>query len=125
MIVIASFIHSSSNSSDSQPSKRDVESRKRRDSGEVIGGGRGAEQSMDEEAELLVELAVDDMEVAVLLAESLHFSGCLAKASEVQQIPVHDLLVLLYGPRVVQAVRVRVEVGVGDQVQILIEKKLT
>ena len=125
MIVIASFVHSSSNSSDSQPSKRNVESRKRRDSGEVIGGGRGAEQSMDEEAELLVELVVDDMEVVVLLAESLHFSGCLAKASEVQRIPVHDLLVLLYGPRVVQAVRVRVGVGVGDQVQILIEKKLT
>ena len=39
---------------------------------------------MDEEAELLVELAVDDVEVAVLLAESLHFSSCLAEASEVQ-----------------------------------------
>ena len=35
------------------------------------------------------------------------------------------LLVLLYGPRVVQAVGVRVGVGVGDQVRILIEKKLT
>ena len=67
---------------------------------------------MDEEAELLVELAIDEVEVAVLLAESLHFSGCLAKASEVQQILVHDLLVLLYGPRVVQAVGVGV--GVGD-----------
>ena len=43
---------------------------------------------MDEEAELLVELAIDDVEVAVLLAESLHFSSCLAKASEVQQISV-------------------------------------
>ena len=78
---------------------------------------------MDEEAELLVELMIDDVEVAVLLAESLHFFGCLAKASEVQQIPIHDLLVLLYGPRVVQAVGVRV--GVGDRVRILIEKKLT
>ena len=67
---------------------------------------------MDEEAELLVELAVDDVEVAVLLAESLNFSGGLAKASEVQRIPVHVLLVLLYGPRVVQAV------GVGDRVRI-------
>ena len=76
---------------------------------------------MDEEAELLVELAIDDVEVAVLLAESLHFSGCLAKSSEVQQIPVHNLLVLLYGPRVVQ----EVGVGVGDQVRILIEKKLS
>ena len=56
---------------------------------------------MDEEAELLVELAIDDVEMVVLLAESLHFSGCLAKMSEVQQIPVHDLLVLLYGSRVV------------------------
>ena len=67
---------------------------------------------MDEEAELLVELAVDDVEVAVLLAESLNFSDGLAKASEVQRIPVHVLLVLLYGPRVVQAVGVGV--GVGD-----------
>ena len=79
------------------------------------------EQSVDEEAELLVELAIDDVEVAVLLAESLHFSSCLAEASEVQRILVHDLLVLLYGPRVVQ----EVGVGVGDQVRILIEKKLT
>ena len=78
---------------------------------------------MDEEAELLVELMIDDVEVAVLLAESLHFFGCLVKASEVQQIPIHDLLVLLYGPRVVQAVGVGV--GVGDRVRILIEKKLT
>ena len=46
---------------------------------------------MDEEAELLVELAVDDVDVAVLLAESLHFSGCLTEASEVQRIPIHDL----------------------------------
>ena len=117
MIVIASFVHSSS--SDSQPSERGVESRKRRRSGEVVGGGGGAEQSVDEEAELLVELAVDDVEVAVLLAESLDFSGCLAEASEVQRIPVHVLLALLYGPRVVQAV------GVGDRVRILIEKKLS
>ena len=101
MIMIASFVHSSSNSSDSQPSKCSVESKKQRDSGEVIGGGEGAEQSVDEEAELLVELAIDDVEMVVLLAESLHFSGCLAKMSEVQQIPVHDLLVLLYGSRVV------------------------
>ena len=84
MIMIASFVHSSSNSSDSQPSKCSVESKKQRDSGEVIGGGEGAEQSVDEEAELLVELAVDDVEVAVLLVESLHFFGCLAEASEVQ-----------------------------------------
>ena len=80
---------------------------------------------MDEEVELLVELAVDDMEVVVLLAESLHFSSCLAEASEVQRILVHDLLVLLYGPRVVQAVGVGVGVGVGDRVRILIEKKLS
>ena len=71
---------------------------------------------MDEEAELLVELAVDDVEVAVLLAESLDFSGGLPEASEVQRIPVHDLLVLLYGPRVVQAVGVGV--GFGDRVRI-------
>ena len=45
---------------------------------------------MDEEAELLVELAVDDVEVAVLLAKSLHFSDCLTEVSEVQRIPVHD-----------------------------------
>ena len=118
VIVIASFIRSSSNSSDSQPSKRDVESRKRRGSGEVVGGGGGAEQSVDKEVELLVELAVDDVEVAVLLTESLHFSGCLAEASEVQRIPVHDLRVLLYGLRVVQAVGVGVGVGVGDRVRI-------
>ena len=80
---------------------------------------------MDEEAKLLVELAVDDVEVVVLLAESLHFSSCLAEASEVQRILVHDLLVLLYGPRVVQAVGVGVGVGVGDRVRILIEKKLS
>ena len=82
---------------------------------------------MDEEVELLVELAVDDVEVVVLLAESLHFSSCLAEASEVQRILVHDLLVLLYGPRVVQAVGVEVGVGVGvgDRVRILIEKKLS
>ena len=71
---------------------------------------------MDEEAELLVELAVDDVEVAVLLAESLDFSGGLEEASDVQRIPVHDLLVLLYGPRVVQAVGVGV--GFGDRVRI-------
>ena len=65
---------------------------------------------MDEEVELLVELAVDDVEVVVLLAESLHFSSCLAEASEVQRILVHDLLVLLYDPRVVQAVGVGVKV---------------
>ena len=76
---------------------------------------------MDEEVELLVELAVDDVEVVVLLAESLQFSSCLAEASEVQRILVHDLLVLLYGPRVVQAVGI----GVGDRVRILIEKKLS
>ena len=63
MIVIASFVHSSSNSSDSQPSKHGIESRKRCSSGEVVGGGGGAEQSMDEEAELLVELMIDDVEV--------------------------------------------------------------
>ena len=108
--MIASFVHSSPNSSGSQPSKHGVESRKRCGSGEVVGGGGGAEQSVDEEAKLLVELAIDDVEVVVLLVESLHFSGCLAKASEVQQIPVHDLLVLLYGPRVVQAVGVGVKV---------------
>ena len=76
---------------------------------------------MDEEVELLVELAVGDVEVVVLLAESLQFSSCLAEASEVQRILVHDLLVLLYGPRVVQAVGI----GVGDRVRILIEKKLS
>ena len=47
---------------------------------------------MDEEAELLVELAVDDVEVVVLLAKSLHFSDCLTEVSEVQRIPVHDPL---------------------------------
>ena len=52
--MIASFVHSSSNSSDSQPSKCGVESRKRCGSGEVVGGGGGAKQSVDEEAELLV-----------------------------------------------------------------------
>ena len=39
LIMIASFVHSSSNSSDSQPSKHGVESRKRCSSGEVVGGG--------------------------------------------------------------------------------------
>ena len=55
------------------------------------------------------------MEVVVLLVERLDFSGGLAEASEVQRMAVHDLLVLLYGPRVVHAL---VGVGVGDRVRI-------
>jgi hypothetical protein len=59
---------------------------------------------VDEEAEMLVELAVDGAEVLVLEAEILGFSGGLAEVSEAERMAVHDLLVLLYGPGVVQVV---------------------
>lgn len=62
--------------------------------------GRGVE----EEAELLVELAVQGLEVCVLLAEGLGFSGGLSEVSEAKRMAVHDLLVLLYGAGVVEVI---------------------
>lgn len=67
----------------------------------VVGGGRA---ELEEEAEVLVELAVHGAEVRVLAAEGLGFYCGLVEVSEAERMAVHDLLVLLYGAGVVQVV---------------------
>lgn len=59
---------------------------------------------MENEAELLVELAVHGLEVCVLSSEDLGFSCGLAEVCEAKRMAVHDLLVLLYGAGVVEVI---------------------